>query len=272
MSNLEDISQSEVPTLHKQTIMLVYQFLSAENAISDISLRRLRISRYAELNDPFELFGATLAAKEHRKMLRAWRKEFNEKNGLLCFSKNWHSPMLWSHYAAKHRGICLVFALADEISNTVSYSPERIEVRFFSGKPAEGLDPSFIKALQVTKYEHWAYEQEVRVFLSIDSSNMENGSIFEPFSDKLILRGVIIGPLCEMPMDRVRQLTHGMYDCVSVIKARLAFKSFNVVGDEKSVREDVAFHQHRGTHPLWVVKEPSGIPKLAVSGTVTNGH
>lgn len=237
--------------------MLVYHLLSAENALSDIALKRLRISRYAELNDPFELFGATMADRAIRTGMRDWRKTVNERHGLLCFSKDWKNPVLWSHYASKHRGVCLAIEVADHLTSLVRYSPHRLEIRYADGDPAKGLDEQFMKELLTTKYDHWSYEEEVRVFLSLDPKDVENGSHFIPFSDTLQLRGVVLGPLCDLPVERVRSMVHKNYDEVSVIKARLAHKFFNVVGDEPSVREDMAFHTSRGTKPLWRVKERS---------------
>ncbi|MDW9570209.1 DUF2971 domain-containing protein [Sinorhizobium meliloti] len=29
--------------------------------------------------------------------------------GIVCLSDNWQHPMMWSHYADRHRGICLAF-------------------------------------------------------------------------------------------------------------------------------------------------------------------
>src|SRR5262245_2779152 len=89
--------------------MLVHHLLSAENALSDISLRRIRISRIRDLNDPFELLAGRSDDKWLRKILSDYAANFNRTNGLLCFSKNWGNPVLWSHYASKHRGMCLTF-------------------------------------------------------------------------------------------------------------------------------------------------------------------
>lgn len=241
----------------KSSATLVFQLLSAENALSDISLRRLRISRYAELNDPFELFGATFADPAHRRGLRDWRKAFNADYGLLCFSRDWKNPVLWSHYASKHRGICLAFAIPKSFVARVRYSPRRLPIRFVDDDPAKGLDESFVNELLTTKYAHWRYEKEVRAFLRLDHSTIEGGSYFYPFDDTLKLRAVILGPLCEVPIDRVRAMVNSLYSEVSVIKARLAFKWFDVVGDERTVREDREIHKAKGTRPLWRLGTPT---------------
>ena len=218
--------------------MRVYHLLSAENGVSDIALKRIRISRVRDLNDPFELLAAKLDNKFHRKGLRDWRTEFNEGNGLLCFSKSWENPVLWSHYAVKHRGVCLGFELADDLAVPVKYTADRLPVGFVDGDPAKGLESSFVTDLLTTKFEHWRYEDEVRVFVKLDPAEQQGGSFFYPFSDKLRLSDVILGPLCEMPVSEIRGLVRGTYHRVGVYQARLAFKWFKVVPDERSLKEE----------------------------------
>lgn len=221
--------------------MRVYHLLSAENGLSDIALKRIRISRFADLNDPFELLAAKLDEKKFRKGLRSWRTEFNESNGLLCFSRSWENPVLWSHYASKHRGMCLGFELANEMAQPVQYTTDRVPIKFAEDDSEKGLALSFVKALLATKFEHWRYEDEVRVFVSLDAKTCEAGSYFYPFSDKLRLVEVILGPLCGLPISDIRALVRGTYARVAVTKSRLAFKWFKVVSDERSVREENEF-------------------------------
>jgi len=87
--------------------MRAYHFLSATHALDDIERQRLKISEIDQLNDPFELWCVSQPTRGLRDALRAYKKEMNEKFGLICFSEDWVSPLLWSHYAAKHRGVCL---------------------------------------------------------------------------------------------------------------------------------------------------------------------
>lgn len=237
--------------------MRVYHLLTAENGMSDISLRRIRISRVSDLNDPFELLAARADGEQLRKALRSWADEFNQNNGLLCFSKRWQNPVLWSHYASKHRGICLGFDVADALLQDVQYTKDRLLLRFVDGNPKKGLEEGFVQDLLRTKYEHWAYEEEVRTFVELDHSTIENGSYFYLFDSAVALREVILGPVCELPIERVRELVHSVYDQVSVIKARLAFKWFNVVADECSVRVENTYWEQKGLRAPYAISEPS---------------
>ncbi|MEE8387309.1 MAG: hypothetical protein V3R65_01935 [Acidiferrobacterales bacterium] len=84
------------------------------------------------------------------------------------------------------------------------------------------------------------------MFVKLDHGTLENGSYFYPFTENIKLREVILGPLCELPIDRIRELVHSTYDGAAVIKARLAFKWFSVVPDERSVREENKIWEKKG--------------------------
>lgn len=88
--------------------MRVFHFISEQFGLEDIRRRRLKIATLNELNDPFELFGVNLSDEALRQAFRAMKHELAFKRGLLCFSRNWHNPVQWSHYAAKHTGLCPV--------------------------------------------------------------------------------------------------------------------------------------------------------------------
>lgn len=217
--------------------MRVYHLTSSENALADIALRRIKIARIADLNDPFELLAANLGNnRELRRAIRDLKSELSKTNGLLCFSKQWKSPVLWSHYADKHRGICLGFELKDELVSEVKYSPDRLAARFKNNDLGQGLEEAFVREMLLTKYVHWQYEEEIRMFVGLDPSTVERGLYFSEFSDDLKLKEVILGPLCDVPIERVRRLVTKTYDSVAVIKARLAFKWFAVVPDERSLK------------------------------------
>ena len=90
-------------------VVRAYHLTSAEHAVGDIALRRLKVARFTEVNDPFELFALDCMKKERRLALKQFRELQNRHTGLLSFSKSWKNPVLWSHYAAGGRGIVLGF-------------------------------------------------------------------------------------------------------------------------------------------------------------------
>jgi hypothetical protein len=117
----------------------------------------------------------------------------------------------------------------------VQYEDQRI-LRNIEGSDLTQLSPQDQELLRCTKYSHWRYEEEFRYFVSLDEAIKEGNLHFCPFGDTLKLVEVILGHQCEMSLDAVRTLTRGHYHhAVTTFKARLAFKSFDVVPDERTV-------------------------------------
>ena len=108
--------------------MRVYHFIPAEFALQNMQKRRMKIAQINDLNDPFELIAANNSDRDHRKILSGWRKTVEKKWGVLCFSKTWRNPVLWSHYADKHKGMCLGFEVAEEHLMHVKYTKKRLSI------------------------------------------------------------------------------------------------------------------------------------------------
>ena len=106
--------------------MRVYHFTNAKYGLEDINLRRLKVARISELNDPFELMAPIFSGAETRETWGDFRRRADGEIGLLCFSKSWRNPVQWSHYADKHRGICMGFEVPDAKVSPVKYIAKRI--------------------------------------------------------------------------------------------------------------------------------------------------
>ncbi|KLV52803.1 DUF2971 domain-containing protein [Citrobacter sp. MGH104] len=204
--------------------MRVYYLTSAEYAISNIALNRLKISRYQELNDPFELIAADLSDRKIRREIRAIKKEIEQRQGIICFSKSWSNPLLWGHYADKHRGIALGFDIPRSMLHEVDYKKGLSPITIDNCK-----DKAYIEKLSLTKFEQWEYEAERRLHIDLRELNDEAGLYFESFSDSLKLKQVILGVKCNIPLSSVRNLFKGKNEAVDVIKARIAYKNFRIV-------------------------------------------
>jgi hypothetical protein len=200
--------------------MLVYHFLSSHYGLEDIRERRLKISRIVELNDPFEFLGVDLSDREFRKAMKETKAQISKTKGLLCFSKTWKNPLLWGHYADKHRGICLGFEVSGDILEKVTYVKERFP------RPAV-FDEEFMKKVLFTKFDHWRYEQEYRVY--IDLNEEINGIYYAEFSDQICLKRVIVGEQSDVTRVQVTDALGKISKEVEMFKARAGFKAFEVV-------------------------------------------
>lgn len=211
-----------------------YHLTTAEYALSNIALGRLKVARFRDLNDPFELLSLNFREKEVRKFVRAFKQETDSTTGLLCFSRNWTNPVLWSHYAARHTGICLGFNIPRHLALRVQYKPERLADRFPGVNPA-AIPPELKRKLLCTKFGNWRYEGEYRVVVPLETAVPEGGLHFLRFGDDIELREVMLGAQCNLPLPEVREFVRQRYPDAITYKARLAFKFFEIVPDEASI-------------------------------------
>jgi Protein of unknown function (DUF2971) len=216
--------------------MRVYNLTGAQFAISNLALRRVKVSRFRDLNDPFELLGVNLGDKRLRKIFRDTKEDMDNKIGLLCFSQSWKNPLLWGHYAEKHTGIALGFDVPDDMLNSAIYAERLADFKLDkkTGRPAKGV----VDTLMRTKFRDWAYEDEMRLFVELNEDRLESGLYFEHFSKHLRLREVILGPKCDLPIAGLRKLVADYVPKVSVIQARIAFTRFEVLENKVATKAD----------------------------------
>lgn len=209
--------------------MRVYKFLEAKYALDDIRKEHLKISEIADLNDPFELLACELSDSIVRLALTNTRSEMCPGYGLLCFSRSWDNALLWSHYADKHRGICLGFDIADDVIREVAYVSERARLPVDTQTMEISDQKKASDLINFTKFEGWRYEDEIRAWVRLDER--QGNHYFIKFDNALILKQVILGPRCSQdPCEFEKEVAmHG--NKVEVIKTRLAFKTFSVVRD-----------------------------------------
>lgn len=216
--------------------MRVYYLTGPQFALSNLALRRVKISRFADLNDPFELLAVDLKDKEHRKAFRETKEELNSTKGLICLSRSWSNPLLWGHYAEKHTGMALGFDVNSKQLAEVIYakSPLRIPIDRETNMPV--LSEKLMNQLLRTKFHDWKYEDEVRVFVELDHETRESGLYFYDFSADFRLREVVLGPRCELPIASIRAVVTGFAPEVTVLKSRIAFSTFRVVENKVASR------------------------------------
>jgi len=215
--------------------MKLYHFTTREYGLKNIRHRRLKIARINELNDPFEFLGVASTSATVRKRYSALKSGLSDYMGVLCFSESWHNPVQWSHYAEHHKGLCLCFEIDENVHDIrkVNYVERRLKA-----KPGhlDGYSPKAIKhmlEILTTKFLHWQYEQEHRVFPKLDAPE-GSGLYFFKFENGLILKEVIIGHRSTVTRSELREALGSHAASVKCTKARLAFQTFGVVAQKKS--------------------------------------
>lgn len=205
--------------------MRVYKLIDAKYGLLALQSRRLKVATIKDLNDPFEFMAVKMDDAYNRRAFAYFREEAHRTWGMLCFSQGWSDPVLWSHYGDKHRGMALGFDIPDEYATPVTYSPDRVICR----RTADGFPIEAIAQNHVTKFKHWAYEQEVRMFVGLDESTNEDGLYFYDFAHDLVLKEIVLGPESSLTREDVIHAVGRRNGGLLLSKARLAFTCFSVV-------------------------------------------
>lgn len=216
-----------------QNTIRLYNFSGVKYGLENVKMRRLKISRLMQLNDPFEMAGVDFANKELRRGFQKLKEFYADRLGLICLSRSYKNPVQWAHYAEQHQGVCLGFDVQASLCSTVEYVQERLSLHAFVGQGEMDMQ-RLLMALWKTKFSHWSYEEEVRLMLMLDKFSSEGEFHFHPMDERLKLRQVIVG--CESKFSRaqVYEALGGDCDGVEVFKVRPAFKTFKIVRNRNS--------------------------------------
>lgn len=152
-----------------------------------------------------------------------------EKLGILCLCERNDDILMWSHYADKHRGACLMFDTSSDFFAEmfpVSYQTDYPSVNFLQllhdmeskRGPNETAQRQFTELIYLTKAAHWTYEHEWRII-------RESFGLHAFPSSSLI--GVVLG--CQTTADKVQRVPEWIAagSCAPVIyRARVSQRRF----------------------------------------------
>ncbi len=132
-------------------------------------------------------------------------KEFLSSVRVTCFSRSPLNNLMWAHYAENHKGVCYCFdfensqsPLVGDVSwGNVIYSSLVPEIKVFQDQTTEGMLPTLLSDVVLTKSQDWSYEQEVRFY----RSEVENKIEFNPEK----LSAIIVGRrMVDEQLDQLR--------------------------------------------------------------------
>lgn len=120
--------------------------------------------------------------------------EMKQGRGVLSLAHNWNSPLMWSHYADKHKGICIEY----DVTLSVCDPPKKVDYKSDRGILASEIkswvfDESLSAKEKIeqkyfyTKASQWEYEEEWRYIQS------NQGRQQAPFH----IKGIYFGMRCE---------------------------------------------------------------------------
>lgn len=208
--------------------MRLYYFTPERFGLEAIRDSRLKLARIDDLNDPFEFLGLDLDRDDRRELLKL-KRQIGGQNGLICMSRFWRHPLLWGHYAEKHRGLCLGFDVSKEKCKKVKYRAERPTLSELGYETLGDLDEAGMLDLLYTKFDGWEYESEYRLFCRLEHRDPVSDFYFSSFSEELKLAQVIVGERSSVTRDRLADVLGDRASTVTSFKARAGFKRFEVV-------------------------------------------
>jgi hypothetical protein len=212
----------------------VYHFVNETYGLADIRNRQIKIARINELNDPFEFLCVESSRADVRAAFLKVKNVLASDTGIVCFSQDWRNPVQWSHYADRHNGLCLGFDIANHLLGQVNYVSRRLDPDWNTISRNHEKSLELLQKVLVTKFSHWRYEREYRLFSKLNPScEREDGLYFQDFSNEMLLSEVIVGAKSTLSRQNLADALGNQLAHVAVKKARLAFKTFKVVEQRK---------------------------------------
>ncbi len=89
--------------------MILYKYVSFDDALLTLNNRTLAFSHLEDFNDPFEC--TTLGLYDHviskRNSNEVLQQKFSRKYLITCLTKQPLNPLMWAHYADSHNGVVI---------------------------------------------------------------------------------------------------------------------------------------------------------------------
>ncbi|WP_159442782.1 DUF2971 domain-containing protein [Agrobacterium rosae] len=206
----------------------MYYYTSQRHGLASIRDKRIKISKFSELNDPFDFIGIATDKKEERDLVKNMRGKLNSKTGLVCMSEVWNEPLLWGHYADKHKGVCLAFEVNETKWDKVQYVDQRPRLGDYGVDNIAALKADNLRDISRKKFKSWSYEKEWRYFLSFKKPDFVDGHYFLDFDDELKLIGVVLGERSTVTKEQIAAMIDA-HPSIKIGFARAAFSRFSLI-------------------------------------------
>ena len=215
--------------------MRLYYMTASKWAELVLTERRLKLSRFGESNDPFELRLIDSRPQDTRRITAMIADYYCKNVGMICLGPSWESPVMWAHYADKHSGVCIGVDVDERLLTKIEYTDAKIAVPFGAHLPKFGLSADLLKKLVSTKATDWSYEREYRLMGNLVTPDPKTGYYYTDFGPQVQLREIVLGYRCSWSPATVRRLLGSVSSSVRICKARPAFGSFKMV-EQRLVR------------------------------------
>lgn len=173
---------------------IFYKYRSLDNwkfVLDIIVNKRMYASPFNSLNDPMEgryfYFGKDVTHGVRRAIYQS-----KKSRNILSLSETKTNTLLWSYYAAGHKGVAFGVRLSNALNAQIKLKPVTYDNGVYIGPKEARLNPDIVALKILTqKQMPWAHEREVRVFsperhVSVTLSELVLGCMIDPADAALI--------------------------------------------------------------------------------------
>jgi hypothetical protein len=153
--------------------MILYKFYKFDYGVQALLSDKIKLTTLEEINDPYELKGVKIGKGGIADLYKP--HELFSDTLFACFSRDYSSPIMWSHYADIHKGMVVGYEyIGNKKVIEVKY---RNAMRKFPKKPV-----NLGEYLAEIKFKKWDYEEESRILFSTkDIKPSYNNQVFYYF-------------------------------------------------------------------------------------------
>jgi hypothetical protein len=238
----------------------IFKYGSLSDLSRTLADTTLGFSKLSDYNDPFESefstflhmedtemrsnFMAPDVTKNHEpsawgsyKRMKDWIISYFSSQRVTCFSRSPVEPLMWAHYADKHKGVCYCFdkTVFDEhyTSGEVVYSSNLPKLHLEFGITKTNEVERYLENIILTKSQAWAYEEEFRFYIP---SN-EPVHKFNPAALKFVILGMRSSEKVSEAHLIVHRFNQQNNTDVSVLHANMSSDRF-----EMEINDNVTIH------------------------------
>lgn len=218
--------------------MQLYYYTKLQYGLASIRDRRIKISLYESLNDPFDFLGVATDTKDQRQDLKTIRDELSAKSGIICLSETWKEPLMWGHYADAHKGVCLGFQVRAGHYAKIDYRAARPKLSDFGKNSIFELTDEDIAQIACRKFNHWSYEREWRRIVDRGPADFVDGNHYLPFDGSMVLKTILFGSRAQISNGQIEKIATANPD-VKIAITNPANTAFDIVIDKFKTEQNV---------------------------------
>lgn len=218
--------------------MQLYYFTKLQYGLASVRDKRIKISLYDSLNDPFDFLGVATDSKAQEDELQKLRDEMSAKSGIICLSETWKEPLMWGHYANSHKGVCLGFEVRAGHYQKIDYRATRPKLSEFGKTSISELTEAERAQIARKKFNRWSYEREWRRIVDLGPADFVDGNYYLPFDGSMVLKTILFGSKSGITNDKITKIASA-YPDVKIAITSPATTAFDIVIDKNKTEESV---------------------------------